>query len=185
MTATITVADLRSRSADSQLIDVRSPSEFATGHIPGAINIPMAQIEPRLQDLSTIKPVVLICHMGKRAHMTASVLEPCDRQVSVLEGGTGAWIEAGLPIVQSTRSGWSLERQVRFGAGLIVLTASALALLIKADWLLLAAFIGVGLTFAGLTDICPMAELLQRMPWNKAKNCKSDASEQNPLTGGQ
>jgi len=87
--------------------------------------------------------------------------------------------------VQSTRSGWSLERQVRFGAGLIVLTASALALLSKADRLFLAAFIGAGLTFAGLTDICPMAELLQRMPRNKAKNCKSDASEQNPLTGGQ
>jgi rhodanese-related sulfurtransferase len=171
LTPTITVADLRSHPADFQLIDVRSPSEFATGHIPGAVNIPMEQIESRLEDLSTIKPIVLICQMGKRARMTAGLLEPCQFKLSILEGGTSTWIKAGFPIVQSVRSRWSLERQVRFGAGLIVLTASAFALLLNTHWLFLAAFVGAGLTFAGLTDFCPMAELLQRMPWNKATHC--------------
>lgn len=171
MTPTITVADLRSRSADAQLIDVRSPSEFATGHIPGAMNIPLEQIESRIEDLSTIKPIVLICQMGKRARMTAGLLEPCQFKLSILEGGTSTWIKAGFPIVLSVRSRWSLERQVRFGAGLLILTASALALVMNPHWLFLAAFVGAGLTFAGLTDICPMAELLQRMPWNKATHC--------------
>jgi rhodanese-related sulfurtransferase len=173
LTPTITIADLRNRPAGSHLIDVRSPSEFAAGHIPGAMNIPMDQIESRLEDLSTTKPIVLICQMGKRARMAAALLEPCKLEISILEGGTRSWIEAGLPVVRNVRCRWSLERQVRFGAGLIILTASAFALLINADWLFLAAFIGAGLTFAGLTDICPMAELLQRMPWNKASRCRT------------
>ena len=173
MTATITVADLKTGpAAESQLIDVRSPSEFAAGHIPGAINIPMDQIESRLDDLSRTKPIVLICQMGKRARMTAALLDPCQLRLSVLEGGTSAWANAGFAVVQSARSRWSLERQVRLGAGLIVLTALALAFFMSHYWLFLAAFVGLGLTFAGLTDICPMAELLQRMPWNRAPHCK-------------
>ena len=178
MTPTITTGDLRTRSADSQLIDVRSPSEFASGHIPGAINIPMDQIESRLDDLSHTKPIILICQMGTRARMTAALLDPCNLQLSVLEGGSSAWINAGLPTVQSVRTRWSLERQVRLGAGLIVLTASGLALGSNPHWLFLAAFVGAGLTFAGITDICPMAEILQRMPWNRTIHCETQAANQ-------
>lgn len=171
MARTITIADVR-KLTDAQLIDVRSPSEFASGHIPGAINIPMDQIEARLEDINRTQPVILICQMGKRARMTAGLLDPCQLQLSVLEGGTSAWIEAGQPVVQSVRSRWSLERQVRLGAGLLVLAASALALVWNLRWLYLAGFVGAGLTFAGLTDICPMAELLHRMPWNRTTHCK-------------
>ena len=185
MTPTITVADLPNRPANTQLIDVRSPSEFAAGHIPGAINIPMDQIESRLDDLTPNRPIVLICQMGKRARMTAGLLEPCAFQLSVLEGGTSAWTQAGLPVVKSVRSRWSLERQVRLGAGLIVLTASALALTQNARWLFVAAFVGAGLTFAGLTDICPMAEFLQRMPWNKATHCKTRVAKQELRGSGE
>jgi len=98
-------------------VDVRSSSEFASGHIPGAVNIPMDQIEARIDDSWGRSPIVLICQAGKRARMTAGLLEPCQRQISVLEGGTGAWIQAGLPVVASVRTRWSLERQVRLGAG--------------------------------------------------------------------
>ncbi|HVN19508.1 MAG TPA: rhodanese-like domain-containing protein [Dongiaceae bacterium] len=178
MSRTITVADLKPHPADSQLIDVRSPSEFAAGHIPGAINIPMDQIESRLEDISSARPIVLICQAGKRARMTAALLEPCQFQVSILEGGSNAWIQAGLRTVRSSKTRWSLERQVRLGAGLLVLTASTLAMAVNPHWLYLAAFIGAGLTFAGLSDICPMAELLQRMPWNKTTHCKTQSASQ-------
>ena len=57
-------------------------------------------------------------------------------------------------------------RQVRLGAGLLVLTGAALAFTVDVNWLFLSAFVGGGLTFAGLTDICPMAEILGKMPWN-------------------
>jgi rhodanese-related sulfurtransferase len=173
LSPSITVATLHAQPSHTQLIDVRSASEFASGHIPGAINIPTDQVESRLADLSSTTPIVLICQMGKRARMTAGLLEPCQLQLSILEGGTSAWMQAGLPIVRSIKSRWSLERQVRLGAGLLVLIGAILTLTVSSRWLFLAAFIGLGLTFAGLTDICPMAGILGRMPWNKTAHCKT------------
>src|SRR6266568_8850997 len=94
-----------------QLVDVRSASEFSAGHIPGAVNIPMDQIEARLADLRTNVPLVLVCQAGKRARMTAELLKPCPLEIAVLEGGTSAWMQAGLPVVRSVKTRWSLERQ--------------------------------------------------------------------------
>src|SRR5581483_1035375 len=130
----------------------------------------MDQIESRLADLSR-GPIVLICQMGKRAQMTADILGPCSLDLNILEGGTAAWMQQGFPVVKTVKTRWSLERQVRLGAGLIVLTAVTLALTVSPRWLFLAAFVGLGLTFAGLTDLCPMAEFLQRMPWNRRSYC--------------
>lgn len=62
-----------------------------------------------------------------------------------------------------------MERQVRLGAGMMVLAGVALSLLVRPGWLGIAAFAGAGLTFAGLTDFCPMGMLLSRMPWNKPR----------------
>ena len=172
MSPSIHVTELHQLRVPAQLIDVRSGSEFASGHIPGAVNIPMVQIEARLDDLRPRDPIILVCQTGKRARMTADLLEPCQRQISVLEGGTSAWIQAGLPVVTSVKTRWSLERQVRLGAGLLVLAGAALAFTVDANWLFLSAFVGLGLTFAGLTDICPMAEILAKMPWNGRSQCK-------------
>ena len=91
MNATVTVSEVRNQlSQPALLVDVRSGTEFASGHIPGAVNIPMDQMESRLDDLglNLNLPIVLICQSGKRAYMTASLLEPCRRQIAVLEGGT-------------------------------------------------------------------------------------------------
>ena len=172
LSSSVTVSELQAQLPSAQLIDVRSPSEFASGHIPGAINIPMEQIESRLADLHS-GPVVLVCQMGKRALIAADLLEPCERQIAVLAGGTNAWINAGFPMVTNVKTRWSLERQTRLGAGLLVLTGAGLGLTVSMHWLFLCAFIGLGLTFAGLTDICPMGEILGRMPWNKTTHCKT------------
>ena len=131
MSSSIHVTEMHQLSRPAQLIDVRSGSEFASGHIPGAVNIPMDQIEARLDDLRPGVPIVLICQTGRRARMTAAV----DR----LEG-----------------------RQ----------RTAALAFTVDANWLFLSAFVGLGLTFAGLTNICPMAEILAKMPWNGRSQCK-------------
>lgn len=176
MTPTVSAKQLKLGSSQHfQLVDVRSASEFAAGHIPRAINIPMDQIESRMGDLSC-GPIVLICQMGKRAQMTAEILGSCRLDLTILEGGTAAWIHEGFPLVKSVKTRWSLERQVRLGAGLIVLCATALAFTVHLRWLFLAAFVGAGLTFAGLTDICPMGEFLQRMPWNRRSHCEMTAA---------
>lgn len=157
------------RPPEFQFVDVRSATEYASGHIPGAVNLPMEQIEARLEDLLPSVPIVLVCQAGKRARMVAGLLEPCRRDVSILEGGTSAWRAAGHPLVVSTASRWSLERQVRLAAGLLILTALLLSKTVHPYWLGLAAFVGLGLTFAGITDLCLMAALLLRLPWNRTR----------------
>ena len=125
----------------------------------------MEQVEARLDDIGE-GPLVLICEAGARAMVAAGWLK--DRQpVSVLDGGTAAWRKAGLPLVNCAPCRWTLERQVRLGAGLIVLVASVLAATVNPKWVFMAMFIGAGLTFAGATNICGMAALLARMPWNR------------------
>lgn len=159
-----------------QCVDVRSATEFAAGHVPGAINIPMEQVESRLDDFSTSLPIVLICKSGTRAALVWAKLSQCRQEVMVVEGGTTAWANAGLPLVVNTKTSWSLERQVRLIAGLIILLAAFLARVLDVRWVYLSAFVGFGLTFAGLSDICPMGILLGRMPWNTARGCKTTSA---------
>jgi rhodanese-related sulfurtransferase len=183
MSATVTVEELSSEIQQghrTQMIDVRTATEYAAGHIPCAINIPMDQFESRRKDLRLEDGVVLICKGGTRARIVAGWIEQ-GVGVRVLEGGTDAWIKRGLEVVATARTRWSLERQVRLVAGLLVLSASVLAIsgVHAAIWL--AVFIGAGLTFAGATDICGMGILLAKMPWNQARPIQSKT--QNPCCG--
>ncbi|HET9803749.1 MAG TPA: rhodanese-like domain-containing protein [Candidatus Acidoferrum sp.] len=155
----------------AQRIDVRSASEFAAGHVPGAVNIPLDELETRLGDISSERPVLLICQSGKRAAMAAELLEHCRSEIALLEGGTKAWAAAGLPLVRSVKSRWSLERQVRLIAGLLVVAGVVLALFVHPALIGLCGIVGLGLTFAGATDICAMGMLLAKLPWNRAARC--------------
>jgi len=162
------VRDLKSANlAELQLIDVRSASEFAAGHIPTAINIPMDEIEHRLSDITPARPTVLVCQVGTRADLTRKILSGRAGEISILAGGTDAWQQAGLPLVSSTRTRWSLERQVRLGAGSIAFLGVLLGFLVNRNWFYLAGFIGCGLIFAGITNFCGMASLLALLPWNR------------------
>jgi rhodanese-related sulfurtransferase len=166
--STIDVQELSTSSNSAfQCIDVRSATEFAAGHIPGAINIPMHEIEGRIADLRSTRPTVLVCQAGKRASMTHVLLAGRVDDLYVLTGGTDAWESAGLPVVVSTRTRWALERQVRLGAGLFVLIGVLLGFLVNPRWFWLAGFVGGGLVFAGTTNFCAMAHLLALLPWNQ------------------
>ena len=128
----ITLGRLKSLLAQPEaptLVDVRSPGEYAAGHIPGAINIPLEEVEARLPDLPKHR-VVLVCHSGRRAGSACTVLTPHHPELMVLEGGTAAWIEQGNPIVASTRSRWSIERQIRLIVGVLVGVGVALSAVI-------------------------------------------------------
>lgn len=137
----------------------------------------MEQVESRLGDLSTSLPIVLICKSGTRAGMVSAMMRQCRPDVSVLEGGTVAWEKAGFPLVVTAKTRWSLERQVRLIAGLSVLFGAILALALDVRWVYLSGFVGLGLTFAGLSDICAMGILLGKMPWNAARQCKMPSSQ--------
>ncbi len=169
--AIITAHELNSKSASvgPQLVDVRSASEFASGHLAGALNVPLDQIESRIADLDCHRPVVLVCKTGMRSTIVCNLLQQLGKPAVVLQGGTAAWEQAGFPLVSSAKMRWALERQVRLIAGLLVAAGSLLALLVDTRWAYLSGFVGLGLTFAGLTDFCAMAILLEKMPWNRPR----------------
>jgi rhodanese-related sulfurtransferase len=176
MAASVSAQELHQRLSDSaplRTLDVRSAAEFAIGHVPGAVNIPMEQVEARIADLPA-GPLVLVCESGKRAEIVAGWLGDQSR-LSLLEGGTKAWRTAGYPLVGCAPCRWTLERQVRLIAGLLVLAGTLLSVLDNVKWVYAAMLIGAGLTFAGATNICGMAMLLAKMPWNSAKNSEVKA----------
>lgn len=80
------------------LLDVRGKDEYAAGHIPGAVNIYVGELESRLKEVPSDHPVVSICSVGHRAGLGASILKRHGYdQVFNLLGGTRAWKEKGYP----------------------------------------------------------------------------------------
>jgi rhodanese-related sulfurtransferase len=175
----VTVTELNTRLSKGerfQLIDVRSPQEYAEGHVPGAMNLPMDQAEARLNDLQRHDPVVLICQSGRRAGMTCELLKAHHDGLVVLEGGTKAWIDASLPVVKTASTRLPLMRQVQIGAGSLTLMGTLLSLFVSRGWIGLALLVGVGLLLAGTTGFCGMAILLEKMPWNRPTAATSTKS---------
>ena len=99
----ISVAELRrmiEEEPDLQVLDVRRPAEFNAGHAPRASNAPLS---PRLREeaarLDTARPLAVICAGGYRSSAATSLLQPLGfRRLYNVEGGTGAWLAAGLPV---------------------------------------------------------------------------------------
>ena len=83
--------------------------------------------------------------------------------------GIPAWEQTGGSVVRGKKA-ISLERQVRIAAGSLVLLGAVLALTVNLWFVVLSAFIGAGLLFAGVTDTCGMGMLLARMPWNQVRD---------------
>lgn len=91
------------KSKNWLLLDVRSPEEFAQGHIPGAINISHEKITEYLSELKDYKdrPIVVYCRSGRRAKVAIEELEAAEfTDLRHLEGDMMGWSEAGLPIDQ-------------------------------------------------------------------------------------
>ena len=85
----------------------------------------------------------------------------------VLDGGLNAWVKAGLPVVANAKAPLEIMRQVQIAAGSLVLIGVLLGLAVTPAWFGLSAFVGAGLTFAGVTGFCGMARLLMLAPWNR------------------
>ncbi len=92
----ITIAELAARE-NTPLIDVRERDEFANGHVPGAINIPMSELGDRLDELPA-EAFDVICQVGGRSARVAQALEARGYDTTNVEGGTGEWIAAGKSV---------------------------------------------------------------------------------------
>lgn len=183
---TLKPIELRERLARGerlQVIDVRSATEYDEGHLPGAVNMPLEQVEARLDDLHPHDPAILVCQSGKRASMCAELLDRHRSDLAVLEGGTSAWVAEGLPVVVTASRRLPLMRQVQIGAGALAFLGSLLALLVDPKWAFLSMFVGGGLLVAGVTGFCGMANVLSMMPWNRTRAAKNDCSSCAPISG--
>jgi len=172
---TVTAKELGDRLRDGEklrFLDVRTPTEHAEIHARGAHLVPLDQLDPAtlasVEGFAKNQPFYILCRSGNRAKQAAEKLEKSGyQQCYVVEGGTMAWDEAGLPVTRGATKVISLERQVRIAAGAIVLAGVLLARFANPTFIWLSGFVGAGLIFAGITDWCGMGMLIARMPWNQ------------------
>lgn len=179
--STLAATALRSMvetNPDSLVVDVRTPGEFETAHIPGAVNIPLDQVDAHLRRIVSDAGgrLILVCQSGGRAQQAATKLASAGLDdVVVLEGGMNSWVAAGGSVERSGRERWALERQVRLVAGSLVFL-SVLASLWVPQAVFVAGAVGAGLMIAALTNTCAMGMLLTRLPYNRGAACDIDSA---------
>jgi len=153
------------------LVDIREADEHARENIPGTRLVPLSRLDQADLALPEGQPVIFHCRSGARtqgiaARLAAKAGSACDAYI--LEGGLGAWKKAGLPVAVDRRQPLELQRQVQIGAGSMAFLGTMLGLLVSPWFFAVPAFVGAGLTVAGVTGFCGMARILKRAPWNRA-----------------
>lgn len=150
------------------LIDIREADEFARRHVKGALSRPLSSFEQAHLRIEPAKDVIFTCRTGMRTSGNVERLRAVvDGQAYILEGGLDAWAAAGLPVEEDRKAPLEIMRQVQIAAGSLVLLGVGLGLVAHPAFLGVAAFVGAGLTVAGVTGFCGMARLLAAMPWNR------------------
>jgi rhodanese-related sulfurtransferase len=156
----------------ARLIDVRTPAEYRSIRATGAELHELSALSEEYIDHTLLakdagKPLLILCKSDKRATQAAKLIEGrTTAPVLVVKGGTDLWDEQKLP-VEKGKAVMSLERQVRVAAGGLVFIGTLAGIFFHEAFLVVPAFVGAGLVFAGITDTCAMGMLLAKMPWNR------------------
>lgn len=88
------------RDSGVMMLDVREPEEWNQAHIPGAVLIPLGELQSRLSEVPTNQPVVVYCRTGHRSASGRDILKAAGyTNVTSMAGGITAWISQGLPTV--------------------------------------------------------------------------------------
>lgn len=167
----ITAEELKAKFNKSQikLIDIREVDEFKVEHIANADNLPLSKFNSEsLENSVADENVVFYCQAGNRTKQCESQLKalPID-EVMVLSGGIVAWKKLGYEVVKNAKAKLPIMRQVQMIAGILILIGAILGLTISPYFILISAFVGAGLTFAGITGFCGLANVLMLLPYNK------------------
>ncbi|RJT76906.1 rhodanese-like domain-containing protein [Arthrobacter cheniae] len=93
----ITITDADERRTQDQILDVREDFEVAEGMIPGALHIPMGELNARMAEIDHDRPVIVVCRSGNRSARVADALTDAGYAADTMGGGMTAWQRAGLP----------------------------------------------------------------------------------------
>jgi uncharacterized membrane protein YfcA/rhodanese-related sulfurtransferase len=115
-----------------RVIDVRTPAEFETAHIPGSYNVPLHLLQEHSVEIAghLDQDIALVCRCGMRAAQAEQTLAGTGLpNVHLLDGGITAWQHHAAPVTLG-RARWDIERQVRLVAGTLVFVAAMGGLLL-------------------------------------------------------
>jgi rhodanese-related sulfurtransferase len=160
-------------NGEAVLVDVREPAEHEAENIPGAKLIPLAKVTSQSLPEFTGKKLVVHCRSGRRSGSACEKLlaEAPNLEIYNLEGGIGAWSQAGFDVKSSGKFFLPLDRQVQLTIGLALLLFSSLGIYFGVPFFFwLTGFFGLGLTFAGLSGTCGLALLMAKAPWNRGSS---------------
>lgn len=156
------------------ILDVRERDEFEAEHVENSILVPLSQfsaLAPGVLNQLREKEILLMCRSGNRARLAANQISQLgfsDKvNATVFEGGILEWKKQGKPTLARKKNHLPILRQVQLIAGSMILTATLLGAFVNPAFLWISGFFGAGLTFAGATGFCGLANLLAIMPWNK------------------
>lgn len=150
-------------------IDVREPGEIRAEAVEGIRALPLSGFPSAATDLEKGREIYILCKSGRRAQTAASHLARMGHEkIFVVEGGIEGWKAQGFATLRATRALWSLERQVRFTAGLLVVVGGAIGWFFHPGGWFLSMGVALGLMVSAATDTCPMGTLLAACPWNRS-----------------
>ncbi len=171
---TISVSELSQwmeQTKDMVLIDVRTAGEFRRGHVPSALNLHGEALRRYLHTVPSQTTVAVICQSGGRSQLACKVMSGDFQRLVNVEGGTSAWIRAGLPIekennTMNASTETKLRRQTHFVAAIMLTTALTMGFTGHPEWFYLACLPAFGLMLDAITGVCPMTLILRKAPWN-------------------
>lgn len=177
----VTPAQARERLAELTVVDVRTPGEFASGHLPGAHNVPLDALDQAMGALKAAAergPLLVVCASGARSGQACERLAALGIEVATLSGGTQAWAKDGHDVHRPDggRAVWAMDRQVRFTAGSLVLAGVAAGAFWKKPALLLSGGVAAGLVYSAVSNTCAMAAMLSKLPHNRPRTTDLDAT---------
>lgn len=133
------------QSGEALLIDVRSAAEFAAGHAPQALHIPVGMLAPSALPAGEKRKLVLVCASGMRSSAGCGALRPKGFEAYSLKGGMSAWSRAGGPVEAAPGAAQTAAGQHKLMAGGAVALGLALSALVHPAFLILTAIAGARL----------------------------------------
>jgi rhodanese-related sulfurtransferase len=100
-------------SKDAVFLDVRELYEWESGHIAGAVHIPIGQIQRRFEELDPADHIIVVCQVGQRSELVANFLSGNGFDAHNLEGGLQNWTAAGLPLEADAEAGRVIDGWAR------------------------------------------------------------------------